>query len=163
MINLTSFIFLAEFVLKIISKGFFFGENTYLKDYFNVLDFSIVIFSIITWILEATLGSKNSFTKGFRSLRALRPLRFVRSNESLKIVVNSIFKSLPELFSVTLIVLLFILVFGILGVQLFKGQLGSCSISDDSIQTKQDCLSYVLPSSNGSRILLEKTNISGSS
>jgi hypothetical protein len=71
----------------------------------------------------------------------------------LKIVVNSIFKSLPELFSVTLIVLLFILVFGILGVQLFKGQLGNCSIIDDSIQTKQDCLSYVLPSSNGSRIL----------
>jgi len=121
MINITSFVFLVEFVLKIISKGFIIGENTYLKDPFNVLDFSIVIFSILTWILEATLGNKNSFTKGFRSLRALRPLRFVRSNESLKIVVNSIFRSLPELFSVTLIVLLFILVFGILGVQLFKG------------------------------------------
>ena len=51
-------------------------------------------------------------------------------------VVNSIFKSLPELFSVILIVILFILVFGILGIQLFKGELGSCSISDSLILTK---------------------------
>lgn len=73
-------------------------------------------------------------------------------------VVNSIFKSLPELFSVTLIVMLFILVFGILGVQLFKGELGSCSISDPSIMTKEDCLNYIA-SSNSSLRLLQSNNI----
>ena len=57
MINITSIIFLIEFVLKVISLGFIVGEKAYLQDRFNILDFSIVIFTILTWIFEATLGT----------------------------------------------------------------------------------------------------------
>ena len=46
-----SIIFVAEFVIKVIVMGFYWGEKTYLKDPWNILDFIIVFFSIMTWIL----------------------------------------------------------------------------------------------------------------
>jgi hypothetical protein len=46
----------------------------------------------------------------------LRPLKIVSTNESLKIVVYSIFEAFPELANVGLIVFIFLLIFGILGI-----------------------------------------------
>ena len=76
----------------------------------------IVIFSILTWVLEAIIDDGFSFIRAFRALRALRPLRVVSRNEGMKTVIMALFESIPALFNVLLIVLLFILVFGILGV-----------------------------------------------
>jgi hypothetical protein len=75
----------------------------------------IVIFTVLTWILESLLPDV-SFIKGFKALRALRPLKIVSTNESLKIVVYSIFEAFPELANVGLIVFIFLLIFGILGI-----------------------------------------------
>lgn len=76
-----SIIFICECVFKVIVLGFTIGEKTYLKDNWNILDFIIVMFSVLTWVLES-LNSKNiSFMRGFRALRALRPLRVVSKNE----------------------------------------------------------------------------------
>jgi hypothetical protein len=43
------------------------------------------------------------------------------TNIGIKTVVNALLNSIPALMNVMLIVLLFLLVFGILGIQLFKG------------------------------------------
>lgn len=147
MLLIISIIFVFECVIKIIAQGFYFGKKTYLKDPWNILDFIIVMFSIITWVLEALMdGADMSFIRGFRALRALRPLRVVSKNEGIKTVVNSLLESIPALLNVLLIVLLFLLVFGILGIQLFKGQLGRCSESNEAItsaiQWKYDCIGY---------------------
>ena len=116
MITVISVIFIIEAVLKILVMGFICGKGTYLRDPWNVMDFLIVVFSIVNWVLES-FGSLNvSFLRGFRALRALRPLRMVSKNEGMKSVVNSLLKSIPQLFNVLLISLLFYLVFGILGV-----------------------------------------------
>ena len=45
-------------------------------------------------------------------------------------MVNSLILSIPALLNVLLIVLLFLMVFGILGIQLFKGKLGNCNDLD---------------------------------
>ena len=120
--------FVVEFLIKVIVMGFYWGERTYLTDSWNILDFVIVLFSILTWVLEAALDNGNmEFVRGFRALRALRPLRVVSKNEGIKTVVNSLLESIPALLNVLLIVLLFLLVFGILGIQLFKGKLGRCN------------------------------------
>ena len=82
MLNLISIIFVAECVIKVIVMGFYQGQKTYLKDPWNILDFMIVCFSILTWVLEASIESADiSFIRGFRALRALRPLRVVSKNE----------------------------------------------------------------------------------
>lgn len=76
------------------------------------------------------------FVKGFRALRALRPLRVVSKNEGIKTVVNSLLKSIPSLMNVMLIIFLFLLVFGILGVQMFKGAVSYCNDGSSEILNK---------------------------
>jgi len=161
-----SLIFVAEFVMKIIVSGFYWGnERTYLKDAWNILDFIIVMFSFLTWILEAFAGDTNiSFIRGFRALRALRPLRVVSKNEGIKTVVNSLILSIPALMNVLLIVLLFLMVFGILGIQLFKGKLGNCNdLNEDSetpVTNKAECIGWFysdLYDFDGNTIGLERT------
>ena len=111
-----SIIFVVECIMKVIVMGFYWGERAYLKDPWNILDFTIVFFSICTWILEAYATGDLSFLRGFRALRALRPLRAVSQNEGIKTVVNALLESIPALVRVLLIVMLFLLVFGILGI-----------------------------------------------
>ena len=136
--TIISTIFIAEAVMKIIVLGFVIGKGTYLRDPWNILDFIIVFFSVLNWILDSFSNINVTFLRGFRALRALRPLRMVSKNEGLKIVVDSLLKSIPSLFNVMLICLLFLLVFGILAVQLFQGSMGYCS--DASIDRKNNCV-----------------------
>ena len=143
-----SIIFVVEFAVRVIVMGFYWGERTYLRDAWNILDFIIVFFSFVTWFLEAYVDDTDnvSFLRGFRALRALRPLRVVSKNEGIKTVVNALLESIPALINVLLIVMLFLLVFGILGIQLFKGQLGSCTDNTlhwdgtNFIKEKKECV-----------------------
>lgn len=52
----------------------------------------------------------------------------------IKTVVNSLLLSVPSLLNVMLIILLFLIVFGILGVQIFKGAVSYCNDSSDAIK-----------------------------
>jgi hypothetical protein len=45
----------------------------------------------------------------------------ISKDEGMKTIVNSLLKAIPSLFNVALINILFFVVFGILGVQIFKG------------------------------------------
>ena len=50
--NFISAVFIIEFLLKVITMGFFIGKHTYVKDPFNVLDLLVVLISITTFWLE---------------------------------------------------------------------------------------------------------------
>lgn len=115
-VNVISGIFIFEAVCKIIVLGFVMGKGTYLRDAWNILDFLIVLVSVVNWVLESMSDINISFLRGFRALRALRPLRMVSKNEGMKIVVNSLLTSIPSLINVMLVSILFFLVFGILGI-----------------------------------------------
>lgn len=52
MTTIISIFFVGEAVIKIISMGFIIGENTYLKDSWNILDFVIVFSSILNWFFD---------------------------------------------------------------------------------------------------------------
>lgn len=135
-----SIIFVVEAGLKIVAKGFVLGPDSYLKDNWNVLDFLIVLSAILTWILTAYSSINLAFMRGFRALRALRPLRIISKDEGMKTVINSLLRAIPNLLNVSIIYLFTILVFAILGVQLFSGEMSSCS--DDSISTKAKCVGF---------------------
>lgn len=116
-------IFIFEMCLKIIGFGFAFCKNSYLHTNWNVLDFVIVVFSVVSLCVGGT-GFK--LVKAFRSLRSLRALRMVSHMKSLRLVVKSITATFNSLVYVVIIALLFFTIFAILGVQLFKGGMWRC-------------------------------------
>lgn len=71
-------IFTAECALKIVSYGFIYHKNSYLRDGWNWLDFIVVI---IGWI-ELLPNIPN--LRGLRTLRVLRPLRSINAIPSMK-------------------------------------------------------------------------------
>ena len=77
------------------------------------------------------IGANLNFLKAIRTLRALRPLRMVGRSEGLKAVVNSMFKAFPVILNTLVVSLLFYIIFGILGVILFKGTFYYCSDSSE--------------------------------
>jgi len=126
-------IFVVEAALKILVFGFAFGPNTYLADPWNLLDFFVLCTSALNiFVRLSAFGVVNQFawTKSLRALRALRPLRMVSRNEGMKAVVDSMFKAIPAIADVMLVLLLFLLIFSILGVQLMKGKFFRCSCED---------------------------------
>lgn len=142
--------FIFEMVTKIIVLGFYWGKRAYLRDSWNRLDFFIVIIGI-TDLLVTQVASDSDidlrFLRALRALRALRPLRMVSRNEGMKIVVSSVLKAMPVVFNVFLILILFYLIFGILGVIFFKGSFFMCT--DPAIDNEDDCLGFFIDPANG--------------
>ena len=58
--DITSGLFVAECLLKIFVMGFVRGKYSYLRDNYNVLDFVIVIVSVLGWILGIMHAGDNS-------------------------------------------------------------------------------------------------------
>lgn len=129
-------IFGFEFLVKSVSVGFVVEDDTYLRDNWNKIDFTIVIISIIDL-------SMTSFTvpsiKILRLLRTFRPLRLLSHNLSMKIVVTAMIESIISIINVVSVLALFGLIFSILGVSLFGGMLYKCS--NPLITTETQCLS----------------------
>ena len=145
-------LFCLEFVLKTIGLGFCYEEGTYLKSYWNVLDFLIVGVSIV----DASVSSINvPIIKVFRLLRALRPLKLIKHNISMKIVVIALIESIRAIMNIIVVILIIWLVFAILGVSLLAGKMYSCSNSN--ITTEVECLAmgnaWVLSNSNFNNVL----------
>lgn len=65
------------------------------------------------------------------------PHLFSQYWQGLRLVVNSFIRAMPAVLDVLLVMLLFMVIFGILGVHLFMGRFGSCS--DPTILTRLNC------------------------
>ncbi|XP_021232888.1 voltage-dependent L-type calcium channel subunit alpha-1S isoform X2 [Numida meleagris] len=119
--------FAIEAMLKIIAYGFLFHTDAYLRNGWNVLDFSIVSLGLVTMTLEqinAKEGGKGGFdVKALRAFRVLRPLRLVSGVPSLQVVLNSIIKAMVPLLHIALLVLFMIIIYAIVGQELFKGKM----------------------------------------
>lgn len=83
--NVLTGLFSFEAVVKIITWGFLFnGRKSYLRIGWNIIDFSVVSLSLISFIPMYTTFK---FYKILRLMRLLRPLRFIQKNPGLKIAV----------------------------------------------------------------------------
>lgn len=129
-------LFVCEFLVKSIVLGFIWGKNTYLRSVWNVVDLTIIFFSIIDQVLSSS-SLAFAFIKAFRAIRALRPLRMISHNENMRKVVSSVFASIPSVFNVMCVTLLFYVIFGIVGVIFFKGIMYSCT--DPFINLESEC------------------------
>lgn len=121
-------IFIVEAVLKVIALGFYKnnyeGISSYIKDPWNFIDFIVVVVSLVDvyYELVSSGDSENlSSIKALRAIRALRPLRMISKSKDLKIAIQALLSSIPSMFNVIIVCLLFLLIFAILGVNFFLG------------------------------------------
>jgi hypothetical protein len=109
-----AFIFTVEFVIKLFAL-----RRNYWKDAWNLFDFFCVVatfLGIILDLLGVPLGAVMSVIRIFRVARLFRLLRFMKG-------VNKIFMCLvyaiPKLANVSILLVLMLILYSILGVQLF--------------------------------------------
>ncbi|KAH9513030.1 Voltage-dependent T-type calcium channel subunit alpha-1H [Bulinus truncatus] len=122
-------VFSIEMMIKVIAKGFFIGKHAYLKSGWNVMDGFLVIISLIDIFISMSASSSPKIfgiLRVFRLLRTLRPLRVISRAPGLKLVVQTLLSSLRPIGNIVLICCTFFIIFGILGVQLFKGTFYYC-------------------------------------
>ncbi|XP_078677508.1 voltage-dependent L-type calcium channel subunit alpha-1D-like isoform X30 [Branchiostoma floridae x Branchiostoma belcheri] len=115
-------IFTLEAVFKIIAYGLIAHNGAYLRNFWNILDFTIVIIGIVSIVLE-TYKFEGFDVKALRAFRVLRPLRLVSGVPSLQVVLNSILKALVPLLHIALLCLFVIIIYAIIGLELFSGKL----------------------------------------
>ena len=120
-----STVFIAECIIKVVSIGFIWEQNSYLRDSWNQLDFLIVFFTVIEFILK---GSKLFFLKVIRLMRILRPLRFISRNQSMKLVVIALLDSFGGIANVVIVIVLCWVMISILGINFIKKKMGYCDI-----------------------------------
>ncbi|XP_067231804.1 voltage-dependent T-type calcium channel subunit alpha-1H-like [Chanodichthys erythropterus] len=126
-------IFVAEMTVKVVALGFCSGKHSYLQSTWNVLDGVLVFVSLINILvsLASTGGNRIlGILRVLRLLRTLRPLRVISRAPGLKLVVETLITSLRPIGNIVLICCAFFIVFGILGVQLFKGKFYHCEGAD---------------------------------
>ncbi|XP_036762965.2 voltage-dependent L-type calcium channel subunit alpha-1C isoform X11 [Manis pentadactyla] len=136
-------IFTVEAFLKVIAYGLLFHPNAYLRNGWNLLDFIIVVVGLFSAILEQAtkadganaLGGKGAGfdVKALRAFRVLRPLRLVSGVPSLQVVLNSIIKAMVPLLHIALLVLFVIIIYAIIGLELFMGKMHKTCYSQEGI------------------------------
>uniref|UniRef100_A0A3Q3EXS5 Voltage-dependent L-type calcium channel subunit alpha n=1 Tax=Labrus bergylta TaxID=56723 RepID=A0A3Q3EXS5_9LABR len=127
-------IFTIETFMKIIAYGLVMHQNSYVRNGWNMLDFVIVIVGLFSVVLEMITkdadsggqsgGKPGGFdVKALRAFRVLRPLRLVSGVPSLQVVLNSIIKAMVPLLHIALLVLFVIIIYAIIGLELFIGKM----------------------------------------
>ncbi|XP_051949884.1 voltage-dependent L-type calcium channel subunit alpha-1D [Xyrauchen texanus] len=127
-------IFTIETFTKILAYGLVMHPSAYIRSGWNLLDFVIVIvglFSVIAEMGEHKPGESHHAAgkpggldvKALRAFRVLRPLRLVSGVPSLQIVLNSIMKAMVPLLHIGLLVMFVIIIYAIIGLELFIGKM----------------------------------------
>ncbi|PAA47895.1 hypothetical protein BOX15_Mlig001512g4 [Macrostomum lignano] len=142
--NIFTVIFTVEMLIKLVSHGLIISRHSYLRSGWNIMDGALVFISLIDILVVLLFGSTNrifGILRVFRLLRTLRPLRVISRAPGLKLVVQTLLSSLRPIGNIVLICCTFFIIFGILGVQLFKGKFFYCKGPDlTGVTNKTNCL-----------------------
>eukprot|EP00940_MAST-03C_sp_MAST-3C-sp2_P001204 g1204.t1 len=122
-------IFTFEAIFKTIAMGFVLHPNAYIRDWWNVLDFVIVIGCLLDLSIPGS-GGGASIIRILRVFRVMRPLRVIRRNEGLRLIINTLIDCFGQVIDLLIILIFVWLMFSLLGVQLFKGRLYKCTDAD---------------------------------
>lgn len=109
-------IFLLESLLKIVAQGFILHWNSYLRNLWNWIDFTVVV----VWVLEVTNVAGVNL-KFMRALRILRPLRGLKIWKAMRKIVQGMIESIPALMNAVLFMIFVFTLFAIFGTIQFGG------------------------------------------
>ncbi|XP_069006576.1 voltage-dependent R-type calcium channel subunit alpha-1E [Embiotoca jacksoni] len=139
-------VFTFEMIIKMIDQGLLLHDGSYFRDLWNILDFIVVVGALVAFALTNVLGNNKGrdikTIKSLRVLRVLRPLKTIKRLPKLKAVFDCVVTSLKNVFNILIVYKLFMFIFAVIAVQLFKGKFFYCT--DSSKDTEKDCQGYYI-------------------
>ncbi|KAK0065729.1 voltage-dependent non-L-type calcium channel alpha-1 subunit isoform A [Biomphalaria pfeifferi] len=119
----SEFVFLGIFMLEMFIKMYALGFKIYFRSAFNKFD-CIVIFGSTFEVIWSEFKEGSSFgISVLRALRLLRIFKVTRYWSSLRNLVVSLLSSIKSILSLLFLLFLFIVIFSLLGMQLFGGNM----------------------------------------
>uniref|UniRef100_UPI00358ED82E voltage-dependent N-type calcium channel subunit alpha-1B-like n=1 Tax=Myxine glutinosa TaxID=7769 RepID=UPI00358ED82E len=129
-------VFTFELIVKMVDQGLFCHRGAYFRDLWNILDFVVVMAALVAFSFSGQNGGIETI-KSLRVLRVLRPLKTIKRLPKLKAVFDCVVNSLRNVANIMVVYFLFMLLFAVMAVQLFKGRFYYCS--DMSKKTAVEC------------------------
>ena len=130
-------------ITKMIALGFWGAPNTYVRDAWNKLDLLVVFVGWVTVVLDSIDPELLPINLGvLRAFRVLRPLRSISRLPGLRRVISSLVNSAQGLLDLIILVTFALLIFSILGMQLFQGKMHSrCRLTPFPVRLDPTCTS----------------------
>ncbi|KAK4805952.1 hypothetical protein QYF61_022175 [Mycteria americana] len=167
-------VFTFEMVIKMVDLGLVLHQGAYFRDLWNILDFIVVSGALVAFAFTGSSKGKDINTiKSLRVLRVLRPLKTIKRLPKLKVgegadgerggghsrrrplpglppqaVFDCVVNSLKNVLNILIVYMLFMFIFAVVAVQLFKGKFFYCT--DESKEFEKDC--------RGEYLVYEKDN-----
>ncbi|XP_029940538.1 voltage-dependent N-type calcium channel subunit alpha-1B isoform X2 [Salarias fasciatus] len=116
------FVFLGLFLTEMSLKMYGLGARNYFHSSFNCFDFGVIVGSIFEVIWDMIKPGASFGISVLRALRLLRIFKVTKYWNSLRNLVVSLLNSMKSIISLLFLLFLFIVVFALLGMQLFGGQ-----------------------------------------
>ncbi|XP_036411291.1 voltage-dependent R-type calcium channel subunit alpha-1E isoform X1 [Megalops cyprinoides] len=139
-------VFTFEMIIKMIDQGLILHDGSYFRDLWNILDFIVVVGALIAFALTNVMGNNKGrdikTIKSLRVLRVLRPLKTIKRLPKLKAVFDCVVTSLKNVFNILIVYKLFMFIFAVIAVQLFKGKFYYCT--DGSKDTEKECNGFYI-------------------
>uniref|UniRef100_A0A3B5M7D3 Voltage-dependent calcium channel alpha-1 subunit IQ domain-containing protein n=1 Tax=Xiphophorus couchianus TaxID=32473 RepID=A0A3B5M7D3_9TELE len=135
-------VFTFEMIIKMIDQGLILHDGSYFRDMWNLLDFIVVVGALIAFALTNNKGRDIKTIKSLRVLRVLRPLKTIKRLPKLKAVFDCVVTSLKNVFNILIVYQLFMFIFAVIAVQLFKGKFFFCT--DSSMKTEKECRGFYI-------------------
>ncbi|KAG9041442.1 calcium channel protein, partial [Tulasnella sp. UAMH 9824] len=129
-------VLILEFLVKIVADGFIFTPNAYLLSACNVVDFIILVASLVNVI--TAIVRVEGVSHATRSLKAFRALRLITSSGLMRDTFHSVVViGAKGLIDAALLTLLYMIPYAIWGLNIFSGLMFVCN--DDEAAGKSDC------------------------
>uniref|UniRef100_H3C2B9 Voltage-dependent calcium channel alpha-1 subunit IQ domain-containing protein n=1 Tax=Tetraodon nigroviridis TaxID=99883 RepID=H3C2B9_TETNG len=139
-------VFTFEMIIKMIDQGLILHDGSYFRDMWNILDFIVVVGALIAFALTNVMGNNKGrdikTIKSLRVLRVLRPLKTIKRLPKLKAVFDCVVTSLKNVFNILIVYQLFMFIFAVIAVQLFKGKFFYCT--DGSMKSEKECQGFYI-------------------
>ncbi|KAK2156437.1 hypothetical protein LSH36_213g02000 [Paralvinella palmiformis] len=120
--KISNYIFIVIFTLEMFLKMYSLGFQGYFVSLFNRFDCFVVVCSIVEAVLVYTRVMPPLGVSVLRCARLLRVFKFTRYWSALRNLVASLLNSMRSIASLLLLLFLFIVIFALLGMQLFGGK-----------------------------------------
>ena len=133
-LNISNYIFNAIFFLEYVVKFIGLSPLTYYSDAFTYLDSVIIAFAILDMATPSntddeqvgakkSVSSQLSFLRVFRIFRVIRLTKILRRLKSMRLIIVSMKKALASVSYIVCILVMFILIFELLGMSLLSGNI----------------------------------------